>query len=57
MVECRRKRLGGMQNFVGATENLHPQTFGRRVTDLVKGTIFTHYLRSRNPNLGVISAL
>jgi hypothetical protein len=24
-----------MQNFVGAMENLHPQTFGRGATDLV----------------------
>jgi hypothetical protein len=38
-----RKRLGGMQNFVGVMKNLHPQTFGKEATDLVNGTILTHY--------------
>jgi hypothetical protein len=33
--ECPWQHLGGMQNFVGAMENLHPQTFGRGATDLV----------------------
>jgi hypothetical protein len=41
--ECRKKRLGGMQNFVKVTKNLHPQTFGRGATNLVNGTILTHY--------------
>jgi hypothetical protein len=33
------KQLGGMQNFMGAMENSHPQTFGRGVADLVNGII------------------
>jgi hypothetical protein len=57
IVGISRKRLGGMQNFVGVMKNLCPKTFGRGVMNLVNGTILTHYHQSRSPNLGVISAL
>jgi len=49
--ECRRKRLGGMSlaasgrnaKLCGSDGKFAPTTFGRGATDLVNGTILTHY--------------